>query len=81
MFCKNGNRYNKTLLGDDMGRFPAPMLMNTIHFSMQAVFANAVTYFWSERFQPTVTMSWKDYFMRGKNLKKNKKFLCSFMFN
>ncbi|XP_071705883.1 probable sugar phosphate/phosphate translocator At1g06470 [Rutidosis leptorrhynchoides] len=56
--------YNKTLLGDDMGKFPAPMLMNTIHFSMQAVFANAVTYLWSERFQPTVTMSWKDYFMR-----------------
>nr|XP_043626866.1 probable sugar phosphate/phosphate translocator At1g06470 [Erigeron canadensis] len=56
--------YNKTLLGDDMGRFPAPLLMNTIHFSMQAVFANAVTHFWPERFQPTVSMSWKDYFMR-----------------
>ncbi|PWA44071.1 hypothetical protein CTI12_AA436900 [Artemisia annua] len=56
--------YNKTLLGDDMGKFPAPLLMNTIHFSMQAIFSNAVTYFWSKRFQPTVTMSWKDYFMR-----------------
>lgn len=56
--------YNKTLLGDNIGKFPAPLLMNTIHFSMQAVFSNAVTYFWSERFQPTVTMSWKDYFMR-----------------
>ncbi|KAL7606976.1 probable sugar phosphate/phosphate translocator At1g06470 [Lactuca sativa] len=56
--------YNKTLLGDDMGRFPAPLLMNTIHFAMQAVFSRAITYFWSQRFEPTVTMSWKDYFMR-----------------
>ncbi|KVH97544.1 protein of unknown function DUF250 [Cynara cardunculus var. scolymus] len=58
--------YNKTLLGDDMGRFPAPLLMNTIHFAMQAVFSKAITCFWSQRFKPTVTMSWKDYFMRGK---------------
>ncbi|KAK1425437.1 hypothetical protein QVD17_20789 [Tagetes erecta] len=56
--------YNKTLLGDDLGKFPAPLLMNTIHFGMQAVFSKAIVYFWSERFQPTVTMSWKDYFMR-----------------
>ncbi|KAI3719783.1 hypothetical protein L6452_20688 [Arctium lappa] len=56
--------YNKTLLGDDMGRFPAPLLMNTIHFAMQAVFSKAITCFWSQRFKPTVTMSWKDYFMR-----------------
>ncbi|KAJ9563611.1 hypothetical protein OSB04_008771 [Centaurea solstitialis] len=56
--------YNKTLLGDDMGKFPAPLLMNTIHFAMQAVFSKAITCFWSQRFQPTVTMSWKDYFMR-----------------
>ncbi|KAK9051243.1 hypothetical protein SSX86_027870 [Deinandra increscens subsp. villosa] len=56
--------YNKTLLGDDLGRFPAPLLMNTIHFGMQAVFSKAIIYFWSERFQSTVTMSWKDYFMR-----------------
>ncbi|KAI3796329.1 hypothetical protein L1987_38997 [Smallanthus sonchifolius] len=56
--------YNKTLLGDHLGRFPAPLLMNTIHFGMQAVFSKAIVYFWSERFQPTVTMSWKDYFMR-----------------
>ncbi|KAI7726581.1 hypothetical protein M8C21_010998 [Ambrosia artemisiifolia] len=56
--------YNKTLLGDDLGKFPAPLLMNTIHFGMQAVFSKAIVYFWSERFQPTVPMSWKDYFMR-----------------
>lgn len=56
--------YNKSLLGDDMGRFPAPLLMNTVHFTMQAVLSKSIIWFWSHRFQPTVTMSWKDYFMR-----------------
>ncbi|XP_035844792.1 probable sugar phosphate/phosphate translocator At1g06470 isoform X6 [Helianthus annuus] len=56
--------YNKELLGDDQGKFPTPLLINTIHFGMQAVFSKAIVYFWSERFQPTVTMSWKDYCMR-----------------
>ncbi|KAK4845841.1 hypothetical protein QYF36_009768 [Acer negundo] len=56
--------YNKTLLGDDMGKFPAPLLMNTVHFSMQAVLSKAITWFWSHRFQPSVVMSWRDYFLR-----------------
>ncbi|KAJ0866162.1 putative sugar phosphate transporter domain-containing protein [Helianthus annuus] len=56
--------YNKTLLGDDMGRFPAPLLMNTIHFTMQAVLSRGITYFWSHKFEPTVPMARKDYFMR-----------------
>ncbi|KAL1823534.1 hypothetical protein ACET3Z_010312 [Daucus carota] len=56
--------YNKSLLGNDMGKFPAPLLMNTFHFGMQAVFARAITWIWSSRFQTTVKMSWKDYFMR-----------------
>ncbi|KAK6134418.1 hypothetical protein DH2020_031850 [Rehmannia glutinosa] len=55
--------YNKTLLGDDMGKFPAPLLMNTFHFTMQAVLSKAITWFWSDRFHPSV-MSWKDYFVR-----------------
>ncbi|KAL8046828.1 hypothetical protein ABFS82_08G204200 [Erythranthe guttata] len=55
--------YNKTLLGDDMGKFPAPLLMNTVHFSMQAALSKAITWFWSERFYSPV-MSWKDYFAR-----------------
>ncbi|MFS7936303.1 hypothetical protein Hanom_Chr05g00413981 [Helianthus anomalus] len=63
--------YNKKLWGDDQGKFPAPLLMDTIHFGMQAVFSKAIVYFWSERFKPTRTMSWKDYFMRGKNLAKS----------
>ncbi|KAF9681410.1 hypothetical protein SADUNF_Sadunf06G0223000 [Salix dunnii] len=57
--------YNKTLLGDDMGRFPAPLLMNTVHFTMQAVLSTAITWYWSDRFRPNVAMSWKDYFIRG----------------
>lgn len=56
--------YNKTLLGDDMGRFPAPLLMNTVHFTMQAVLSTAITWYWSDRFRPNVAMSWKDYFIR-----------------
>ncbi|CAK7354346.1 unnamed protein product [Dovyalis caffra] len=56
--------YNKTLLGDHMGRFPAPLLMNTVHFSMQAVLSTAITWYWSDRFRPNVAMSWRDYFIR-----------------
>ncbi|KAL0362486.1 UNVERIFIED_CONTAM: putative sugar phosphate/phosphate translocator [Sesamum calycinum] len=55
--------YNKTLLGDDMGKFPAPLLMNTIHFAMQAVLSMGITWFWSDRFHSSV-MSWNDYFVR-----------------
>ncbi|XP_022774663.1 probable sugar phosphate/phosphate translocator At1g06470 [Durio zibethinus] len=56
--------YNKTLLGDDLGKFPAPLLMNTVHFTMQAVLSRAITWYWSCRFQPSIPMSWRDYFYR-----------------
>ncbi|XWS30057.1 hypothetical protein CRYUN_Cryun24cG0085600 [Craigia yunnanensis] len=56
--------YNKTLLGDDLGKFPAPLLMNTVHFTMQAVLSKAITWYWSHRFQPSVPMSWRDYFYK-----------------
>ena len=59
------NRYNKSLLGDHMGKFPAPFLMNTIHFAMQAVLSKFITWFWSHRFESDVVMSWNDYFLRG----------------
>lgn len=49
-----------------MGKFPAPFLMNTIHFSMQAVLSKSITWFWSEKFETNVVMSWRDYFLRGK---------------
>lgn len=48
-----------------MGKFPAPLLMNTVHFSMQAILSKAIIWFWSHRFQHTVSMSWRDYYVRG----------------
>ncbi|XVF60852.1 hypothetical protein PTKIN_Ptkin08bG0081200 [Pterospermum kingtungense] len=63
------SRYNKTLLGDDLGKFPAPLLMNTVHFTMQAILSKAITWYWCHRFQPSVPMSWRDYFYRGKFIK------------
>lgn len=56
--------YNKSLLGDHMGKFPAPFLMNTVHFVMQAVLSKFITYFWSHKFETNVVMSWRDYFLR-----------------
>ncbi|KAM1166049.1 hypothetical protein ACFX2J_025138 [Malus domestica] len=58
--------YNKSLLGDHLGKFPAPFMMNTVHFTMQAVLSKAITWYWSNRFQTGVVMSWRDYFVKGK---------------
>lgn len=56
--------YNKTLLGDHMGKFPAPLLMNTVHFSMQALLSRAIVWFQSRGSETGVKMSWRDYSMR-----------------
>ncbi|CAN1160771.1 Probable sugar phosphate/phosphate translocator At1g06470 [Linum perenne] len=56
--------YNKTLLGDHLGKFPAPLLMNAFHFGMQACLSTFITWYWSHRFETTVAMSWRDYFVR-----------------
>ncbi|KAK7268001.1 hypothetical protein RIF29_20683 [Crotalaria pallida] len=56
--------YNKSLLGNDMGKFPAPFMMNTIHFALQAVLSKLITWFWSQRFQTNVAMSWAYYFLK-----------------
>lgn len=56
--------YNKSLLGDDLGKFPAPLLMNTIHFGMQAVLSKAITWIWWERFHKDVHITWRDYFSK-----------------
>ncbi|PON96502.1 Sugar phosphate transporter domain containing protein [Trema orientale] len=56
--------YNKSLLGNDLGKFPAPLLMNTVHFAMQAILSKSITWYWSHRFQPSFAMSWRDYFLR-----------------
>ncbi|KAK1384215.1 putative sugar phosphate/phosphate translocator [Heracleum sosnowskyi] len=54
--------YNKSLVGNDTGKFPAPFLMNTFHFGMQAVLAKSISWFCFH--STAVNMSWKDYFMR-----------------
>ncbi|GKV25058.1 hypothetical protein SLEP1_g34561 [Rubroshorea leprosula] len=56
--------YNKTLLGDHLGKFPAPMLMNTVHFTIQAVLSKLITWYWSDTFQQNFPMSWNDYLSR-----------------
>ena len=53
--------YNKMLLGDDLGKFPAPLLMNAVHFFLQALLSNVIVWWREER----VTMSWRDYLSRG----------------
>ena len=49
------------LLGDDLGKFPAPLLMNAVHFFLQALLSNVIVWWREER----VTMSWRDYLSRG----------------
>ncbi|KAJ7554907.1 hypothetical protein O6H91_05G015100 [Diphasiastrum complanatum] len=56
--------YNKLLLGAEWGRFPAPLLSNTIHFAMQAFMSTLMLRFCCPPLLPTVSMSWKDYFVR-----------------
>ena len=61
-------RYNKTLLGDKLGKFPAPLLMNTVHFALQAALSKIIVLFQAKGLDGAVEMSWKDYFMRGVHL-------------
>lgn len=64
------SRYNKTLLGDHLGKFPLPLMMNTVHFGMQAVLSNAIVFLQSKccgNSSRSLTMTWKDYFLRGIN--------------
>ncbi|KAL6839664.1 hypothetical protein ACP4OV_030603 [Aristida adscensionis] len=56
--------YNKTLLGDKLGKFPAPLLMNTVHFALQAALSKLIIFFQSKGPESAVEMGWKDYFMR-----------------
>lgn len=65
---RGGGRYNKTLLGDKLGKFPAPLLMNTVHFALQAGLSKLIIFFQSKGPEATVEMGWKDYFIRGVDL-------------
>uniref|UniRef100_K3Y426 Sugar phosphate transporter domain-containing protein n=1 Tax=Setaria italica TaxID=4555 RepID=K3Y426_SETIT len=57
--------YNKTLLGDKLGKFPAPLLMNTVHFALQAGLSKLIIFFQPMGPDSGVEMGWKDYFMRA----------------
>nr|DAD48208.1 TPA_asm: hypothetical protein HUJ06_018145 [Nelumbo nucifera] len=56
--------YNKILLGDQLWKFPAPLLMSTVHFAMQAVLSKAITCCYAQRFKPSIKIPWRDYFIR-----------------
>ncbi|KAJ0977380.1 hypothetical protein J5N97_012854 [Dioscorea zingiberensis] len=56
--------YNKTLLGDNLGKFPAPMLMNTFHFGLQAVLSKIIVCIQSRGSDGGITMTWSDYFIK-----------------
>ncbi|XP_039124440.1 probable sugar phosphate/phosphate translocator At1g06470 [Dioscorea cayenensis subsp. rotundata] len=56
--------YNKTLLGDKLGKFPAPLLMNTFHFGLQAVLSKIIVCIQSRGSDAVVVMTWKDYFIK-----------------
>ncbi|PNT76523.1 hypothetical protein BRADI_1g49160v3 [Brachypodium distachyon] len=56
--------YNKTLLGDKLGKFPAPLLMNTVHFALQAALSKIIMLFQAKGLDAAVDMGWKDYLMR-----------------
>lgn len=56
------------MLGDKLGKFPAPLLMNTVHFALQAGLSKLIILFQSKGPEAAVTMGWKDYFMRGVDL-------------
>ncbi|XP_062206867.1 probable sugar phosphate/phosphate translocator At1g06470 [Phragmites australis] len=57
--------YNKEMLGKHMWKFPAPFLMNTVHFTMQAVASRVIVWFQNRGLEGGASkMSWKDYGLR-----------------
>ncbi|KAG8077923.1 hypothetical protein GUJ93_ZPchr0007g4562 [Zizania palustris] len=57
--------YNKEMLGKHMWKFPAPFLMNTVHFTMQAVASRVIVWFQQRGLERGGSrMSWRDYFLR-----------------
>ncbi|OEL24416.1 putative sugar phosphate/phosphate translocator [Dichanthelium oligosanthes] len=57
--------YNKEMLGKHMWKFPAPFLMNTVHFTMQAVASRVIVWFQHRGLEGGATqMTWKDYGLR-----------------
>eukprot|EP00250_Pteridium_aquilinum_P031223 c43260_g1_i1 orf=173-1792(+) len=56
--------YNKELLGAKLWDFPAPLLMNTVHFTLQAVVSSLALRFFVPSLRPTTSISWRNYFVR-----------------
>lgn len=56
--------YNKKLLGAKLWDFPAPLLMNTVHFALQAVISSLALRFLSPTMRPATSISWRDYCIR-----------------
>ncbi|CAO2197613.1 unnamed protein product [Urochloa humidicola] len=57
--------YNKEMLGKHKWKFPAPFLMNTVHFTMQAVSSRAIVWFQQRGLEGGASkMTWKDYSLR-----------------
>jgi len=57
--------YNKEMLGKHMWKFPAPFLMNTVHFTIQAVASRTIVWFQHRGLEGGARkMTWKDYILR-----------------
>ncbi|XP_078429243.1 nucleotide/sugar transporter family protein [Wolffia australiana] len=56
--------YNKSLLGNKLGNFPAPLLMNTIHFVMQAVLSRLILWCRPRNADNKAKITWHDYFFK-----------------
>ncbi|GJP47689.1 hypothetical protein CLOM_g6862 [Closterium sp. NIES-68] len=56
--------YNKVLIGEKHGRFPAPLLMTTFHFLLQGGIATILLRCCCQSWLPATPISWRDYFLR-----------------
>ncbi|CAI5464823.1 unnamed protein product [Closterium sp. Yama58-4] len=56
--------YNKALISEKHGRFPAPLLMTTVHFLVQGGIALLLLRCCCHSWLPVTPISWRDYFVR-----------------
>ncbi|CAI5507253.1 unnamed protein product [Closterium sp. Naga37s-1] len=56
--------YNKMLIGQQHGRFPAPLLLTAFHFAQQAVMASALLHSAFPSALPPLPLSSRDYCLR-----------------
>ncbi|CAI6000709.1 unnamed protein product [Closterium sp. NIES-65] len=57
-------RYNKMLIGQQHGRFPAPLLLTAFHFAQQALMASALLHSAFPSALPPLPLSSRDYCLR-----------------